>query len=177
MLEKDKTIFPNVRMAGVEIGGLTQGEARDRVETAVAQAYTAASLDVVLPDRTITFSRSRPMWPWTPRRPCGRPWPYGRGGGTFETLLNYIKCKNTPMDIPLETALEFDKTAISDLIQETAVMTRQAPQDSAMVLNEASNTIEITRGREGRELNAEALNEAVCQAFETGNFTALTWGL
>ena len=52
MLEKDKTIFPNVRMAGVEIGGLTQGEARDRVETAVAQAYTAASLDVVLPDRT-----------------------------------------------------------------------------------------------------------------------------
>ena len=175
MLEKDKTIFPNVRMAGVEIGGLTQGEARDRVETAVAQAYTAASLDVVLPDRTITFSPEQANVALDTEEALREAVAYGRGGGAFETLLNYIKCKNTPMDIPLETALEFDKTAISDLIQETAVMTRQAPQDSAMVLNEASNTIEITRGQEGRELNAEALNEAVCQAFETGNFTALTW--
>lgn len=175
ILQKDKTIFPNVRMAGVEIGGLTMGEAREQVETAVAEAYTAASLDVVLPDRTITFSPEQASVALDTEEALQEAVAYGRQGNAFETVLNYLKCKGASMDIPLETALDFDKEAISDLIQETAVITRQAPKDSAMALNEEADTVEITRGQEGRELNTEGLYEAVCLAFETGNFTALTW--
>lgn len=175
ILQKDKTIFPNVRMAGVEIGGLTMGEAREQVETAVAEAYTAASLDVVLPDRTVTFSPEQASIALDTEEALQEAVAYGRQGNAFETVLNYLRCKGTSMDIPLETALQFDKTAISQLIEETAVITRQAPQDSAMALDQASNTIQITRGQEGRELDTEGLYEAVCLAFETGNFTPLTW--
>lgn len=49
MLEKGKTIYPNVHMAGVDVGGLTMGEARTKVETAVAEAYTASTLEVQAP--------------------------------------------------------------------------------------------------------------------------------
>lgn len=175
ILQKDKTIFPNVRMAGVEIGGLTMGEAREQVETAVAEAYTAASLDVVLPDRTVTFSPEQASIALDTEEALQEAVAYGRQGNAFETVLNYLRCKGASMDIPLETALQFDKTAISQLIEETAVITRQAPQDSAMALDQASNTIQITRGQEGRELDTEGLYEAVCLAFETGNFTPLTW--
>ena len=72
MLEKGKTIYPNVHMAGVDVGGLTMGEARTKVETAVAEAYTASTLEVQLPDRSITFDPQQATWRWTPRRHCGK---------------------------------------------------------------------------------------------------------
>ena len=175
MLESSKTIYPNVRMAGVEIGGLTTGEARTKVETAVAQAYTASTLEVQLPDRTITFSPEQTSVAIDTEEALREALAYGRSDGPFQAILNYLRCQTTQMDIPLETALEFDREAITQEIQEAAVMTREAPQNSAMALDEGAGMLEVTRGREGRELDTEGLYEAVCQAFETGNFEPIVW--
>lgn len=175
MLESSKTIYPNVRMAGVEIGGLTTGEARTKVETAVAQAYTASTLEVQLPDRTITFSPEQTSVAIDTEEALREALAYGRSDGPFQAIWNYLRCQTVQMDIPLETALEFDREAITQEIQEAAVMTREAPQNSSMALDEGAAILEVTRGREGRELDTDGLYEAVCQAFETGNFTALTW--
>ena len=175
MLESGKTIYPNVRMAGVEIGGLTTGEARAKVETAVAQAYTASTLEVQLPDRTITFSPEQTSVAIDTEEALREALAYGRSDGPFQAIWNYLRCQTVQMDIPLETALEFDREAITQEIQEAAVMTREAPQNSAMALDEGGAILEVTRGREGRELDTDGLYEAVCQAFETGSFEPIVW--
>ena len=175
MLESGKTIYPNVRMAGVEIGGLTTGEARAKVETAVAQAYTASTLEVQLPDRTITFSPEQTSVAIDTEEALREALAYGRSDGPFQAIWNYLRCQTVRMDIPLETALEFDREAIRQNIQEAAVMTREAPQNSAMALDEGGAILEVTRGREGRELDTDGLYEAVCQAFETGSFEPIVW--
>ena len=54
-LVKSDTIFPNVRVAGVEVGGLTARAAQGEVEAAVADAYGSHTLEVRLPDKTLAF--------------------------------------------------------------------------------------------------------------------------
>ena len=55
LLKNGSSIYPNVRLAGVEVGGMNRIAAREAVESAVAEAYAASPLEVVLPDRTIVL--------------------------------------------------------------------------------------------------------------------------
>ena len=54
-LMDSKSIYPNVRVAGVEVGGMTQSEALEAVNKAVADSYQASSLEVHLPEKSVTF--------------------------------------------------------------------------------------------------------------------------
>ena len=49
------TIYPNVYVAGSNVGGMTQQEAEDALNAYVQQLYGASTLTVELPDRTVEF--------------------------------------------------------------------------------------------------------------------------
>ena len=53
ILKGSDTIFPNVYVAGVNVGGLKRSAAVTAVEGAVNQSYASDTLRVVLPDRTL----------------------------------------------------------------------------------------------------------------------------
>ena len=78
-------------------------------------------------------------------------------------------------DIPLETSLEFDREAIQQTINETAVQVRKAPVNTTLALDEDKAVIQVAKGQDGRELDTEGLYEAVCLAFETGKFEPISW--
>lgn len=52
-IKNSDTIFPNVYVAGVNVGGLKRSAAVTAVEGAVNQSYASDTLRVVLPDRTL----------------------------------------------------------------------------------------------------------------------------
>ena len=56
ILKGSDTIFPNVYVAGVNVGGLKRDAAINAVKLAVEQETAADTLTVVLPDRTIEFT-------------------------------------------------------------------------------------------------------------------------
>ena len=175
MLEKGKTIYPNVHMAGVDVGGLTMGEARTKVETAVAEAYTASTLEVQLPDRSITFDPQQANVALDTEEALREALSFGRSDGAFKAVLNYLRCSTSAPDIPLETSLEFDREAIQQTINETAVQVRKAPVNTTLALDEDKAVIQVAKGQDGRELDTEGLYEAVCLAFETGKFEPISW--
>ena len=53
ILKGSDTIFPNVYVAGVNVGGLKREAAITAVEGAVNKSYAADTLHVILPDRTL----------------------------------------------------------------------------------------------------------------------------
>ena len=150
MLEKGKTIYPNVHMAGVDVGGLTMGEARTKVETAVAEAYTASTLEVQLPDRSITFDPQQANVALDTEEALREALSYGRSDGAFKAVLNYLRCSTSAPDIPLETSLEFDREAIQQTINETAVQVRKAPVNTTLALDEDKAVIQVAKGQDGR---------------------------
>lgn len=152
MLEKGKTIYPNVHMAGVDVGGLTMGEARTKVETAVAEAYTASTLEVQLPDRSITFDPEQANVALDTEEALREALSYGRSDGAFKAVLNYLKCSTSAPDIPLETSLEFDREAIRQTINETAVQVRKAPVNTTLALDEDKAVIQVVKGQDRKSV-------------------------
>jgi len=94
LLKGGSNIFPNVRVAGVEVGGMNRIAAREAVETAVANAYSASPLEVVLPDRTIVLDPEQTNVALDAESAVDKAMAYGRAGNPFATVLSYFRCRS-----------------------------------------------------------------------------------
>ena len=175
MLVKGDTIYPNVRIAGVEVGGLTLAAARGEVEQAVADAYASNTLEVRLPDQTLAFDPEQTNVALDGEAAMAEALAYGRSDGPIKAVLNYVSSKNRPHNVELETALELDTEYIRTLIAQTAKNTRQEARNSRAEVSTDGKTIVVTKGMPGRFLDEEGLYEAVYSAFQSGDFTPLEW--
>lgn len=174
-LMNSKSIYPNVRVAGVDVGGMTQSEALDAVNQAVADSYSASSLEVRLPDRTLSFEPEQTKVALDAESAIEEAMAFGRTDGVFQAVLQYLKSENYPRDIQLETSLYLDTDYIDAMIHQTASAVDKAPRNSSMGMNKDMTEVQFQKGSAGRKLDTEGLYEAVYQAFATGNFEPISW--
>ena len=120
ILKGSDTIFPNVYVAGVNVGGLKRDAAINAVKLAVEQETAADTLTVVLPDRTIEFTPEVTNVALNPDEAADAAINYGRDGGPIKALITYQKAKKDRQDIALESGKNLDTTYIRDLIDQTA---------------------------------------------------------
>ena len=87
ILKGSDTIFPNVYVAGVNVGGLKRDAAINAVKLAVEQETAADTLTVVLPDRTIEFTPEVTNVALNPDEAADAAMNYGRDGGPIKALI------------------------------------------------------------------------------------------
>lgn len=172
-LEKGNTIFPNVRVAGVDVGGLTVQAAKGEVEGAIADTYASQTLQVHLPDKTLAFEPQQTKVALDAGEAVQEALSYGRGHGAFRALFNYLSSSGKGYDVELETSLELDTEYIQTLIAQAAKDARQEARNGSVTVN--GDTLTVTKGTPGRFLDTDALYEAVYGAFQSGDFTPLEW--
>lgn len=93
ILKGSDTIFPNVYVAGVNVGGLKRDAAINAVTLAVEQETATDTLTVVLPDRTIDFTPEITNVALNPDEAADAAINYGRDGGPITALLTYERAK------------------------------------------------------------------------------------
>jgi len=174
-LESSKVIFPNVRVAGVDVGGLTTLAAQGEVEQSIADAYLSQELEVQLPDRTITFDPEQTKVAVDAEAAIREAQAFGRSDGPFMAVFNYITSAAKPHNVELETALELDTDYIRDMIAVTARESKQDAVNGEVYYDEDAKTVTVTKGVVGQSLDTEALFEVVHQAFQSGDFAPLVW--
>jgi len=174
-LEDGKTIYPNVRVAGVDVGGMTASAAQEAVEQAVAEAYLSSTLEVHLPDRTLSFDPEQTNVALDADLAIKEAMAFGRSDGPFKAVLHYLDSSRRSRDIELETALYLDTDYIQSLINQTAAAVKTDPVNSSMGMDKDMTQVQVQVGTSGRKLDTEALYEAVYDAFQSGNFEPLTW--
>ena len=174
-LEDGKTIYPNVRVAGVDVGGMTASAAQEAVEQAVAEAYLSSTLEVHLPDRTLSFDPEQTNVALDADLAIKEAMAFGRSDGPFQAVLHYLDSSHRSRDIELETALYLDTDYIQSLINQTAAAVKTDPVNSSMGMDKDMTQVQVQVGTSGRKLDTEALYEAVYDAFQSGNFEPLTW--
>ena len=103
ILKGSDTIFPNVYVAGVNVGGLKRDAAINAVTLAVEQETATDTLTVVLPDRTIDFTPEITNVALNPDEAADAAMNYGRDGGPVKALITYERAKKTRQDISLES--------------------------------------------------------------------------
>ena len=174
-LERGTTIYPNVRVAGVDVGGMTALRAMEEVEKAVADAYSSQTLTVRLEDRELSFDPEQTNVALDAEAAINEAMAFGRSDGPFRAMIHYLDSQNRSRDIQLETALELDTEYIRQLIAQTQTEIHKDPVNSAMTLGEDLKAITVVKGAPGRDLDTEGLYEAVYNAFQNGDFTPLEW--
>ena len=175
VLKGGDTIYPNVFVAGINVGGMTSEEAVAAVADAVAASYSSATLDVQLPDRTLSFTPDQTNVALDADEAIAEAMAYGRSGNPFSAVLNYFSCRSNERYIDLQTVLNLDTDYIRNRIDELAQEVETTLSPSKVDVNEAAGTITVQVGYPDRQLDTEGLYEAVYNAFMNSDFTTLTW--
>ena len=174
-LKGGKTIYPNVYVAGINVGGMEREEAIAAVDGAVKASYASATLKVQLPDRTLSFSPEQTNVALDADEAIGEALAYGRSGNPFSAVTSYFSCRSREHYIDLQTILDLDTDYIHAMIDQVAAEVESDPAPTKVRYDQAAQSLIVDVGYPDRDLDADGLYEVVYNAFMNSDFTPLSW--
>ena len=174
-IKNKDTIFPNVYIAGINVGDMTASEAKTAVETAVADSYSKDTLTVTLPDQTISFDPSATHVALNADEAVASAMRYGRTGGPISALLTYRSAKSNEHTIDLQSSLNLDTDYIRKTIDDAAASAKTELIQPQVTVDESAGTITVVAGSPAVSLDADKLYDTVIQRFTDNDFSPLTF--
>lgn len=168
-------ILPNVYVAGVDVGGMTVEEATRAIESSMDKTVQQ-SVNVILPDRTLTFTPEQDTVLIDVDEAVSKAYSYGRTNTSPFAMARAIKAaQRTRNNINISSAVEIDTTYIHSLIDTTAAEVNTPMVESDVQVDTGSRTITVTIGTPGRKLDADALYTLVADAFSSGSYEDISF--
>ena len=175
VLKLGDTIYPNVYVAGIHVGGMEREAAIAAVDDAVAESYSSSTLRVQLPDRTLSFSPEQTNVALDADDAIDEALARGRRGGPISALVGYWNARSREHYIDLQTILDLDTEYIRQMIDQVAEEVRMQAAPSTAELNKTKDTLTVQVGYPERELDADGLYDAVYEAFMNSDFAPMVW--
>ena len=166
-------IFPNVYVAGVNVGGMTRMQAISAVNEAVEETTSDATLVVQLPDRTISFTPEMTLAGLDVEEAVEEAYQYGREGTVFSIAKARREAESSVHEIDITTELQLDTEYIETLLQQTANAVEQEMINASCSIDVSSEQIVIVTGTDGISLDTETLYDLVVAAFMDGDYSTL----
>jgi len=175
VLKGGDTIFPNVCVAGVNLGGMTREEAEQELENALSTTQMDRTLTVQLPDRKLVFEEDEVSVPVDPEQLVEEAMNYGRSAGLLRIPGIYLSCKRSGQILDDGSALNVDQQYIRETIEKAAEDVKQDMEESQISMDEEANVITIKIGRAGKKLDTEKLFETVMAAYEAEDLSDISF--
>ncbi len=175
VLKLGDTIYPNVYVAGIHVGGMERGEAIAAVDDAVEASYSSSTLRVQLPDRTLSFTPEQTNVALNADEVIDKAFKHGRKGGPVSALIGYWNSVSREHYIDLQTVLDLDTDYIRQMIDQVAEEVRMQAKPSEVELSKDETYLTVQVGYPDRELDADGLYDAVYTAFMNSDFAPLVW--
>lgn len=166
-------IFPNVYVAGVNVGGMTRMQAVSAVEEAVSETYSESTLVVSLPDRDLVFSPETTVAALDVESAVEEAYQYGRQGSVFSVAKARKAAESSEYHIDITTELQLDTEYIEEMIQQAASEVRQDVMNATCSIDLTEGQITIVTGTDGVTLDTETLYDLVVSAFNENDFSTL----
>ena len=132
-LKNGDTVFPNVCVSGVNIGGMEADEAAAALEESLSKTHATRTLTVQLPDRKLVFDPEMANSPLDTEAMVSAAMAYGRNGSAFQVLQTYIACKKSAYILDMEDFLQVDTEYIRELIDKTALDVQREMVQSELI--------------------------------------------
>lgn len=175
VLKNSNEIYPNVYVAGINVGGMDRETAITAVDEAIASSYASATLKVQLPDRTLSFNPEQTNVALDADEAIAEALTYGRDGNPFSAVTSYFSSRSTEHYIDLQTILNLDTDYIRSMIDQVAAEVEMDPTPTTATYEEAAGRLVVEVGYPQRSLDTEGLYEVVYNAFMNSDFTPLSW--
>lgn len=168
-------ILPNVYVAGIDVGGMTVEEATRAIESSMDETVQQ-SVNVILPDRTLTFTPEQDTVLVDVDKAVEKAYSYGRTNTSPFAMARAIKAaQRTRNNINISSAVEIDTNYIHNLIDTTAAEVDTPKVDSDVQVDTENRTITVTIGTPGKELDSDALYNLVADAFSSGDYEDISF--
>lgn len=174
-LKNGDTIYPNVYVAGVNVGGMDREAALDAVSDVISAAYTGSTLKVELPDRTLTFSPQETNIALSADEAVEKAMSFGRSGNPFAAVTAWFSSRSEQQILELQSLQDLDTDYIRTTIDEVAQEIETEPQETTVRYHAASETLEIEVGYPDRSLDTDGLYEVICNALMNRDFQTISW--
>lgn len=174
-LKNGDTVFPNVCVSGVNIGGMEADEAVQAIEDSLSKTHATRTLTVLLPDRKLVFEPELTNSPMDTGTVVAQAMEYGRDGSAFQVLKRYLHCKKSAYILDMEDYLQVDTDYIRELIDKTAEDVAREVVQSEITMDEEKAVITIQLGYNGRALDTDGLYALVLAAYESGDLSDISF--
>ena len=175
VLKAGTTIYPNVYVAGIHVGGMDRRSAIEAVDEAVVSAYASSTLQVLLPDRTLEFTPDKTNVALDAEEAIDEAMSYGRKGNPFSAVANYYASQTREHYVDLQRSMDLDTDYIRRTLDEAAQQAQMEPSPGTASFNERAKTLTIHVGYPKRSLDAQALYDVVYNAFINSEFAPISW--
>ncbi|MBQ9967826.1 MAG: VanW family protein [Oscillospiraceae bacterium] len=176
VLKSGKTIYPNVYVAGIDVGGMERAEAIEAVSDAVRSSYASSTLTLELPDRTLEFTPDKTNVALDAEEAIDEALALGRSGDPFSAVTSFLSSRVREHYVDLQSALELDTGYIRSVLEEVAAEVESSPSPSIAQYDETAKELVIKVGHPERSLDVDGLYDAVYAAFMSSDFSPMQWG-
>lgn len=161
------TVYPNISIGGVSLGGMTVSEATAALNDAGWNGGDISPVTVSLPgDREFTVTADDAGLRLDAEEAAQAAYAYGHGGDPFENLLAYFKCIAGKTDGAAITAAVDEKALKAKVESELSEFKKLA---SEAQIDEEAATLSLIKGAESMKLDADELCSLIAKAFEQGD--------
>ena len=119
MVTDGEKIYPNVVVAGVEIGGDTASEAAAKLDAAGfgRQGDEAVTIKLPLDHRLVIMGRDVGIVT-SSAQAAAKAYGFGRDGNIFKNLLTYISCIGKETQLDVDSAFSLDEEYVRTLVED-----------------------------------------------------------
>ena len=168
-VNKIDTIFPNVRLDGMEIGGLTLNETVKLLEENGYAGAGDAAVTAELPLDVTLSVRADEVCTETPVNDIAvMAYDACKGGSATEDAMTYLRCLTGGMELQSERAMTVDASAVRAKVEAAAKEVQLAVLGSDLKIGE--ERIAVTKGASGVRVDCDALTEQIVDAFNAGRY-------
>ena len=164
-----ETIYPNVSVNGINVGGLTMEQAIQVLTDAGADPYRDFSVTVSFPkDKTLVITSADLGLSGDVSAPAKQAWKYGRDGTPLENLKAYRACEKKGVDLTWNGGTAVSETAIDENTLRFLLETAAAEVNTELLETSAEvgeEGVTLTKGMSASHVNMDTLFAKVRQAF------------
>lgn len=172
------TIYPNISVNGIEVGGLTVEEAAAKLETGGADAYKGAAVTVNLPmDTVLTVTAEELGIGGDTTVPAQAAYNYGRDGSLMENMKAYRACQKTPLDMTWDVEAQMDEVLLQDKVKPVVDEVNAKLLETEAVVDEEAKTITIIKGVGAASVDAQEVCTLITRAFAEQKYDPIEYEL
>lgn len=169
------TIFPNVTVGGVPVGGMTEDQATDALRKSGWDDKGDADVTVTLPaECVITVNVRQAGAVTTSEDAADAAYSYGRDGGPFSSLAKYLKSLAGRVSITGDVE-NFNESYIRGQISDGIKAMKDALSGETYNVDTDKAVLTILKGASDVNIDENAVYDLITGALKEGNFGELKY--
>ena len=180
LIHDDGRIYPGVKLAGVDLSGMTKDEAAQAVNSAVQSEIANLSINYTIDGETYTLTGADVGAQILIEKELEEAINYGRTGTFEERMTAITTAAEQGYEIPTE--IMFDEAAVKTAVEANGNLKIQEAQNASVEMNKISDESKKITDMEmsyvaeqaGREVNEDALIADILTSLESGEYNEVT---